>query len=105
MLGRHLAIEFTREETAAAEAETDAVSAVGSESWCEAIAQLPAATIEDLRRAIELSHLEQMEALVTDIAEKQQNLASGLKRLIDTFQYDHLLRLLDEDGNCLKGKR
>ena len=104
MLRKHLAVEFICEPVDDAGAETDGATLPGSATWQEAISRLPATVIADLRTAIELSDIEQMEKLVATIGRDQQTLATGLKRLVDTFQYDRLLRLLDDVGEKRRTK-
>lgn len=98
MLQKHLAVDLIYESDAEADEETDDARP-GSATWRAAIARLPAAAICDLRAAIELSDLERMEQLVDDIGREQSALAADLKQLMDTFQYDRLLVLLDEVDN------
>jgi signal transduction histidine kinase/DNA-binding NarL/FixJ family response regulator len=98
MLQKHLAVDLIYESDAGADKETNGARP-GSAAWRAAIAQLPAAAIYDLRAAIELSDLERMEQLVDDIGREQSALAAALKQLMDTFQYDRLLGLLDEVDN------
>lgn len=98
MLQKHLAVDLIYESDAEADEETDDARP-GSAAWRAAIARLPAAAIRDLRAAIELSDLERMEQLVDDIGREQSALAADLKQLMDTFQYDRLLGLLDEVDN------
>ena len=63
-----------------------------------AIGRLPENAIGELKTAIELSDMDRMEQVVAEIGTAHESLANGLKALVDTFQFDRLLALLDGYG-------
>ena len=59
------------------------------------MARLPLSTVKELKTAIELSDMDRMEHVVSQIGNSHEALANGLKELVDAFQFDRLLAFLD----------
>ena len=92
----HLGVEYIYEtvaEVPKAKAESHAFS---DESLRWEIMGLPGNVVEELKTAIELSDMERMDQIIAKIPNAHDALGHELKKLVDTFQYDRLLTLLNK---------
>ncbi len=99
----HLGVEYIYEPQAHPTAPARPATAGGLKTgtFKSAIARLPCRDVHALKTAIELSDMDRMTQAVAEIGTHHSALADGLKELVDTFQFDRLLSILDEteDGS------
>jgi response regulator RpfG family c-di-GMP phosphodiesterase len=72
-----------------------ASSGLSARAIKSAVAHLPRSAVKEFKTAIELSDMERMTQVVSEIGVGHGELARGLKKLVDTFQFDRLLGFLD----------
>lgn len=94
-LQEHLGVEFTYESYGTAASRNSSSCGLSAEALKSTIARLPRSTVNDLKTAIELSDMDRMTQVVDEIGQGHGALASELKKLVDTFQFDRLLASLD----------
>jgi CheY-like chemotaxis protein len=93
-LGRHLHLAYRYEEFAGGNEEpTDGTSALSAEK----LKKLPHDLLEKLRQATLKGNKRLMDTLILEIGEKgSAESTQALRRLIDSYDYDHLTRSLEE---------
>jgi len=92
----HLGVEYIYEPHETASARKASSRALSAGDFKSAIARLPRSAVKELKIAIELSDMERIEAAVDRIGAEHDPLSNGLKKLVDTFQYDRILAFLDK---------
>ncbi len=92
----HLGVEYIYEPHEKASAWKASSGGLSAGEFKSAIARLPRSAVKELKTAIELSDMERIEAAVARIGAVHGALAIGLKKLVDTFQYDRILAFFDE---------
>lgn len=97
IMAQHLGIRYIYENGTNAYVEEKEKTGLSRTSIKAALQNLPEDTVKELRYAAELSDMDQIEQIVTDISEKDKALAIVLKEYVDTFQYDMILALLDQE--------
>ena len=90
-----LGVDYIYETIAEEASATSESSGLSGQDLRSEIVHLPRKFAEELEAAIELSDMERMDQLVVDISVDHEPLANGLKELVDTFQYDRILALLE----------
>ena len=86
-IGRAVSAQYAYDE---AEAATD-VAQLDS----DALARLPAQQLRVLDQAVRRGDILMLRTIVATIALDHAGLAAGIRTLVDTYNYDHLRRLLD----------
>lgn len=94
---QHLGVEYVYESGPQSEGAKVKVNGISRESICRAILALPENRVKDLRSAAELSDMEKIDQVVAKISETDTNLAQVLKGYVESFQYDKILNLLDNE--------
>ncbi len=94
-LQEHLDVEFTYESHETASSRIASSGGFSAENFKSAIARLPASAVNELKTAIELSDMDRMTQVVTEIGMGHGALANELKELVDTYQFDRLLAFLN----------
>lgn len=92
----YLGVDYIYEEIETTSAGNDGTSGLSGATLRDEIALLAEEVLVQFRSAIELSDMEQIDRLVAGIGEDHAALGNELKKLVDTFQYDHILAILDE---------
>jgi len=95
----HLGVQFIYESVETDSARQASSRGLSAEDFKSEIARLPRSTIAELRTAIELSDLDHMARLVTEIGVDHADLADTLKKLVEAFQFDRLLSFLGDAGD------
>jgi two-component system sensor histidine kinase/response regulator len=100
-LQEHLGVEFIYESFETAFPRKYSSCGLSAQAFQSAIARLPEDTVNELINAIELSDMDRMTQTVAEIGVDHGTLGNELKELVDTFQFDRLLAILDgtEDGS------
>lgn len=93
---KHLGVDYIYEPVQVTTASGSGPEALAAETFKSGIGRLPHNMRRQLKIAIELSDIEQMDQLVADIRVEHEALAVELKKHLDTFQYDRILTLLSE---------
>lgn len=96
MMGKHLGVDFIYETVEAASLDNKSAGKLSTEALMSEILVLPEEIRHDLKAAIELCDMEHMDRLIAVISADHTVLAEELKELIDTFQYDRILKILAE---------
>jgi CheY-like chemotaxis protein len=91
----HLGVEFSYELHETASTQNSFSCGLSAEALKSAIARLPQGAIHELKTAIELSDMDRMTQAVAEIGVSNETLAKGLKELVDAFQFDRLLAILN----------
>ncbi len=92
----HLGVDYIYENVEEVSNGKAGGGELSAEALFSEILLLPSQVVKELRSAIELSDMEQMNQLAAVIGNDHEALASELNELIYTFQYDRILTLLDE---------
>lgn len=90
----HLGMDFIYEDIEETSYQHDDIKELSAEAMQSEIMQLPKEFITELRSAIELSDMELMDQLIDAIDSDHERIASELKGLVDSFQYDRILMAL-----------
>lgn len=92
----YLDVDYIFEEAAEASAALAAPGGLSAQALRSGIGRLPRRFIEELKAATELSDMETINQLVNGITVEHEVLANELKELVESFQYDLLLTLLED---------
>jgi CheY-like chemotaxis protein len=96
-ISQHLGLEYIYETTEEKSDSNSEATELSPEDLPTQIHGLPKRIVTELKTATELSDMEQMNQLVTEITAINKELGKPLKNLIDSFQYDRILKLLGKD--------
>ena len=97
MLSKHLGVEFIYEEAKPEGKSPKAESC--SKPMKEAIVSLPTALHNDLRKTVEANDFYEAMAIVERIRELDQDLATDLAELLNSYRFDTLQKLFEENNN------
>ena len=92
----YLHVEYHYETHSATSPSVSDRRGMNKKYFHEELSHLPRPLIEELKSAIELSDMEKMDQLVASIDTYNDDLAAGLKELLNAFQYDRVLSAIDE---------
>ena len=95
IIHQYLGLELIYQHEEAQSALSGDSAWISPEHLQAAASRLPDRMIRDLRSATELSDMHQIDQIVHEIKSIDEGLANSLKNLVDTFQYDRILELLD----------
>jgi PAS domain S-box-containing protein len=91
---KHLGLQYVYEESIN---NNESGNIQTHEDILKELAEIPTEWINEMQGAIELSDLEQMEFLITQIQDQYADLAKTIQKEIDQFNYDNILNIIKEN--------